>query len=108
MPTRSRWTFGFGSAAIFWAALALAIWLLFYFALGREGDEVRWFFAWYFPKPALWMALVALLIHNLWRNAGGTPRESSVAPWVVTILFFPLVVYFYILPVGLAGISAVK
>ena len=54
------------------------------------------------------MALLALLIHNLWRNAGGTPRESSVAPWVVTILIFPLVAYFYILPIGLAGISAVK
>ena len=97
-----------GSAAIFWAALALGIGLFFYVALGREGNEVRWFFAWYFAKPALWMSLVALLIHNLWRNAGGTPRESSVVPWLITMLAFPFVAYFYILPVGLAGISAVK
>jgi hypothetical protein len=108
VPTNSRWTFGFGSAAIFWTALALGIWLFFYFALGRERDEVRWFFAWYFAKPALWMALLALLFHNLWRNSGGTPRECSVVPWVVTILIFPVVAYSFILPVGLAGISAVK
>ena len=77
VPTNSRWPFGFGSAAIFWTALALGIWLFFYFALGRERNEVRWFFAWHFAKPALWMVLLALLFHNLWRNSGGTPRGSE-------------------------------
>jgi hypothetical protein len=38
--TNSQWTFGFGSAAVFWTALALGTWLFFYFALGRERDEV--------------------------------------------------------------------
>lgn len=108
VSTNSKRRFGIGSAAIFWTVLALGIGLFFYVALGRERAEVRWFFALYFPRPALWMTLLALVIHNLWRNTGGTPRESSAVPWVITILAFPFVAYFYILPVGLAGISAVK
>jgi hypothetical protein len=99
---------GIGSAAIFWTVLALGIGLFFFFALGRERSEVRWFFAWHFAKPPLWMALFALFIRNLWRYSEGTPRESTVAAWLATILIFPFVAYFYILPVGLAGISAVK
>jgi hypothetical protein len=108
VPTNSDWKFRFGSAAIFWAALALGIWLFFYVAMSRERGEVRWFFAWYLSKPALCVALLAVFVHNLWRYSGGTPRESSAAAWVITVLVFPFVAYFIFLPVGLAAIGAVK
>lgn len=99
---------GIGSAAIFWTVLALGIGLFFFFVLGRESSEVRWFFAWHFAKPPLWMALLAVFVRNLWNYSGDTPHVSNAAAWLGTILIFPFVAYLYIVPVGLAGISAVK
>ena len=98
MPsTTSGSTFRFGSAAIFWAALALCIWLFFYIGMIRERDEVRWFWAWYCSKPALCVALVAILIQNLWDYSGGTRRESSIATWVITVPLFAFVAYWFTL-----------
>jgi hypothetical protein len=100
--------FRLGSAAIFWAALAVCIWLFFFFALARERSEVRWFFAWHLSKPALIAAALALLFYNLWRVCGGTGREPGFAAWLISVLAFPILAYLSILPIGLAAIGAVR
>jgi hypothetical protein len=92
-PDESPRKFRVGSAAIFWAAAAVLVWLFFQIVLRPERDEVRWFFAWYFSLPVLGVALVALFFQNLWALAGGSPLESSVAAWVSSIIGFVVAAY---------------
>jgi hypothetical protein len=95
-PQRSTRRFRAGSAAIFWTFAAALVWLFFYFGLGSERGEVRWFFAWYLSLPVVGTALVALFFQNLWGFAGGSRLESAVAAWVSSIIGFMVLGYFAI------------
>lgn len=81
-----------GSAAIFWAILALVIAVGWYFALRHERSEVRWFIAWYFAKPALYMVPLAILLRNIY--------DTNAYAWLVTVPAFLLVAYGFIVTMG--------
>jgi hypothetical protein len=85
----AKWRLRIGSAAIFWAILALVIWIGWYFVLRQDRDEVRLFFAWYFARPALLMVPLALLVRNL--------SSTNVYAWLVTVPVFLLVGYLFII-----------
>jgi len=60
--------------------------------LRSERSEVRWFFAWYFAKPALYMVPLAVLFRNLY--------GTNVYAWFVTVPAFLLVAYWFIVNLG--------
>jgi ABC-type Co2+ transport system permease subunit len=88
----ARWRFLFGSAAIFWLALALLVWFGFFIAFRREQSEVRWFFSSYFAAPAFATFLLSLLIINITRS---TPHA-----WVISAAGFLLIGYLMLLWLG--------
>ena len=83
---RPSWRrFCVGSAAIFWFVVAPLIWgALFYLSLTfkKDGD---WFLASYFSAPALFAALLAVLIRNLSYN--------DIPAWLITPPAFVFVSY---------------
>jgi hypothetical protein len=80
-PKRDPRRLRVGSAAKFWAGLAVILWLLLYF-IKPAGPLFAWlFFVWFFG-----VALVALFFQNLWAVAGGSRLETNVAAWIASIV----------------------
>jgi len=87
--------FYIGSAAIFWLLVALFTWGILFYQLRPEfKDDIRgaWFFASYFSAPAVFVALLAVVIRNMTR--------SAVPAWLITPPAFVLVGYLMLLWIG--------
>ena len=90
---QGKWRLRIGSAAMFWTILALVLGIGWYLALRQESREVRWFFAWHFAQPALYMVPLAILLRNLY--------GTNVHAWFVTVPAFLFVAYGFIINVGI-------